>query len=229
MDSKDTQNLLRIIDDRVNKILNNSKYSKIYTGVVTGTDVYEEGNIYWVNARLLGEDTIFTFPNQTGKPLNVGDSVYIQTIGGDLNTGIITQRIVSRDNYEVSGFYPVGSIYMSLNDTDPRYIFGGVWQKLSAGRFLISADIESTTSTYIAGQTGGEATHTLTIDEMPSHGHSLCGALTGETKQITNTGNDWAQTTTNWNAEKWITTTGGSQPHNNIPPYLAVYIWQRIK
>lgn len=227
MDSKDTQNLLRIIDDRVNKILNNSKYSKIYTGVVTGIDVYEEGNMYWVNARILGEDTIFTFPNQTGKPLNVGDSVYIQTIGGDLNTGVITQKLVGRDNTEVNSFYPVGSIYMSLNDTDPRYIFGGLWEKLSAGRFLISADIESTTSTYIAGQTGGEATHLLTIDEIPSHLHTSYGwaAVTdgsGDYVVFGATDNPAAQA-------KNTRTTGGSQPHNNIPPYLAVYMWKRIR
>lgn len=227
MDSKETQNLLRIIDDRVNKILNNSKYSKIYTGVVTGTDVYEEGNMYWVNARILGEDTIFTFPNQTGKPLNVGDSVYIQTIGGDLNTGIITQRIVSHNNDEVSGFYPVGSIYMSLNDTDPRYIFGGMWERLEAGRFLISADIASTTSTYIAGNTGGEATHLLTVDEIPSHFHTSYGwaaVADGSGDYVTFGATDNPTT-----QSKNTRTTGGSQPHNNIPPYLVVYMWKRVR
>lgn len=227
MDSKETQNLLRIIDDRVNKILNNSKYSKIYTGVVTGTDVYEEGNMYWVNARILGEDTIFTFPNQTGKPLNVGDSVYIQTIGGDLNTGIITQRIVNRNNDDVSGFYPVGSIYMSLNDTDPRYIFGGVWERLEAGRFLISADIASTTSTYIAGNTGGEATHLLTVDEIPSHLHTSYGFA--EVIDGSGTYPVMGARTDGIGGERATRSTGGGEPHNNIPPYLAVYMWKRIR
>lgn len=119
--------------------------------------------------------------------------------------------------------FPVGAIYMSLNSTDPATLFGGTWEQIK-GRFLLGADEE----TYPAGSTGGEAEHTLTIDEMPSHNHELCGAFTAKNEQIANSGNNWAQTTTKWGQSKYIKNTGGGEPHNNMPPYLAVYMWTRI-
>lgn len=69
--------------------------------------------------------------------------------------------------------------------------------------------------------TGGEKTHTLTVNEMPSHSHGLRGALTGENKAITNSGNDWAQTTTAWTSNTYISNTGGDQAHNNMQPYMG--------
>ena len=62
--------------------------------------------------------------------------------------------------------YPVGSIYTSTVNTDPSILFGGVWESIG-GRFLLSAD-----ATYTAGSTGGEASHTLTVAETPSHNHT---------------------------------------------------------
>lgn len=119
-------------------------------------------------------------------------------------------------------YYPIGSIYMSINDINPSKFFGGTWEQIK-DRFLLACGEK-----YTNGEIGGEAEHTLTVDEIPSHKHSLKGALTGETKNITNTGNDWAQTTTNWQQDTYISSTGGGQPHNNLPPYLAIYIWKRI-
>ena len=72
------------------------------------------------------------------------------------------------------------------------------------------------------GKTGGEKEHTLTIDEMPSHTHDLYGALTGETKGVTNTGNDWAQITTGFSTNTYIKNTGGEEAHNNLQPYQVV-------
>ncbi len=107
---------------------------------------------------------------------------------------------------------------MSVNDTDPALLFGGTWEQIQ-GRFLLAAD-----DTYKAGATGGEATHKLTVTEMPAHNHSLTymgiyGAGSGTwaggiASQVSGTAN--------------VSSSGGSQPHNNMPPYLAVYMWQRI-
>lgn len=121
--------------------------------------------------------------------------------------------------------YPVGSIYMSVNDTDPSILFHGTWERIKDRFLLASGD------TYSAGSTGGEAQHTLTVDEMPSHSHSLndqdahgaSGSLQGgKTYSQVNRSAD----TTYW----WSDTheTGSSQPHNNMPPYLTVYIWKRV-
>ena len=68
--------------------------------------------------------------------------------------------------------YPVGSIYMSVNSSNPGSLFGGTWEKMPAGRVLIPEGKSSWGTTYTAGSQGGEATHTLTVDELPSHKHS---------------------------------------------------------
>lgn len=59
--------------------------------------------------------------------------------------------------------YPVGSIYHSMDATSPVDFIGGTWTKIKT--FLYGADT--------ANQTGGEATHTLTVNEMPAHGHGI--------------------------------------------------------
>lgn len=141
--------------------------------------------------------------------------------------------------------YPVGSFYFSQNSTNPSTLFGGTWEQLEQGRVLLSQG-----TNYPAGSKGGEATHTLTVAEMPSHNHSE------NFPSITNgekTTRPWAYNTDGTNVgtakylqgfqdaaesasiisvtnTKYITLTGGtgsSQPHNNLPPYIAVYIWKR--
>lgn len=111
--------------------------------------------------------------------------------------------------------YPVGSIYLSTNNANPGTLFGGSWEQIQ-DRFLLACGDK-----YTNGATGGEATHTLTIDEMPSHSHSLI-ARTVLMEAGTNYGTYIADGNYNTSA------VGGSQPHNNMPPYLVVYIWKRI-
>lgn len=122
--------------------------------------------------------------------------------------------------------YPVGSVYMSINDTDPSLLFGGVWEQIK-DRFLLSAG-----DNYTAGDIGGEATHTLTVDEIPSHNH-----ITGISTSYSNLPPQRENSSTGWrtvaydanNPNNYHTnSTGGSQAHNNMPPYLTVYMWQRI-
>lgn len=120
--------------------------------------------------------------------------------------------------------YPVGAVYISANSTSPASLFGGTWESIG-GRFLLGAD-----STYTAGSTGGETTHNLTIDEMPSHRHAInasyssAGSSSSDGGKILsgddNNGWLWDFTSTDW--------TGGSAAHNNMPPYLAVYMWKRV-
>ena len=64
--------------------------------------------------------------------------------------------------------YPVGSIYMSANNANPATLFGGTWEQIAGGRCLIGAN-----SDYALGSTGGEATHLLNANEIPSHNHSV--------------------------------------------------------
>lgn len=140
--------------------------------------------------------------------------------------------------------YPVGSIYMSVNNTNPSTLFGGTWVQIE-DTFLLAAG-----STYTAGDTGGEATHTLTAAEsgLPAHTHDftqptvttkmefLKDVATGTAKnRLTTQGqsspsytSDFASTVTGGAVGA---VTGGAQnatdAHNNMPPYLAVYVWKR--
>ena len=117
--------------------------------------------------------------------------------------------------------YPVGSIYMSVTNTSPQSFFGGTWERIQ-DRFLLAAG-----STYAAGGTGGSATHTLTVSEMPNHGH-VVGTEGGSVSKTTTyiagaTGGAGAR------GESTTDNAGGGAAHNNMPPYLTVYMWKRTK
>lgn len=78
---------------------------------------------------------------------------------------------------DFNDIYPVGSIYMSVNNVNPTTLFGGTWEKIAGGRCLIGAD-----SSYALGTTGGEETHLLKTTELPAHNHSISQSLSGEHK-----------------------------------------------
>lgn len=120
--------------------------------------------------------------------------------------------------------YPVGSIYMSINNVSPATLFGGKWVQIK-GRFLLGAS-----DVYKANTTGGEATHALTTDEMPEHRHSIyypnAGGPYGDAALSYPEGSGTDKT---WEAEMCKTqSAGGSAAHNNMPPYLVVYMWRRL-
>lgn len=121
--------------------------------------------------------------------------------------------------------YPVGSIYISVKGKNPGYLFGGKWEQLE-GRFLLGVSDE-----YTAGDTGGAATHTLEENELPVHGHAL-RQLVGGTGEATEWGVSWEYGKAGWShpaeASSGIGYTGSGQAHNNMPPYLAVYMWKRV-
>lgn len=142
--------------------------------------------------------------------------------------------------------YPVGTVYISTVNKSPATIFGGTWQELPAGHVLLVQGNSTWGINYIAGSTGGEATHTLTLDEMPTHTHNASANNAGNHSHTLNYGyddNDAANSSVDscWDVQKQISTsqagthshtvtienTGGGQAHNNMPPYLAVYMWKR--
>ena len=132
----------------------------------------------------------------------------------------------------LNSLHPVGSIFISTENTSPASLFGGTWESIG-GRFLLAAD-----STYTAGSTGGEAKHTLTTDEMPHHFHILpykvdWGTQNGISSwQAMFTDGTMTDSGSDGSTIKWHTyqsqKSGGDLSHNNMPPYLAVYMWKRV-
>ena len=122
--------------------------------------------------------------------------------------------------------YPVGSIYISASSTNPSTIYGGTWERYGQGKTLVGLN-ESESEFSTVNKIGGEKTHTLTISEMPRHTHSL----------YMNSGTDdlsrgfWLVqdavpvSTSRANITEYE---GWSQPHNNLQPYITVYMWKRI-
>lgn len=119
--------------------------------------------------------------------------------------------------------YPVGSIYMSVNSTSPSTLFGGTWEQIQ-DTFLLSAG-----STYTAGATGGEAEHTLTTAEMPSHSHVVTRATTSYAsgQQSSWRALSWSGTNHDYSDVVSSENTGSGNAHNNMPPYLVVFMWKR--
>lgn len=128
--------------------------------------------------------------------------------------------------YMLDFFYPVGAIYTSTSSTSPATLFGGTWQEIT-GRFLLAHD-----SSHPAASTGGEYSHKLTVDEMPSHSHTYGDSWAGFTDMNYRINMNSSRTPLHQNDDHNednlpTKSTGGSAAHNNTPPYLSVYMWKR--
>ena len=125
-----------------------------------------------------------------------------------------------------NALYPVGSIYMSVNNTNPSTFFGGTWVSWGAGRVPVGVDTNDTDFATVE-QTGGEKTHTLTVSEMPSHKHTVEAIGSGTTQQELTAFN--VSTTSGIDSYAGTDFTGGGQAHNNLQPYITCYMWKRTE
>lgn len=112
-----------------------------------------------------------------------------------------------------------GFIYWSDDPTSPAELYGGTWQRLKDVFLLCAGDL------FEAGSSGGEAQHTLTINEMPSHTHYILGRDTN-TQQGSQAVHPHSWDGIGGDVETGPT--GNSKPHNNMPPYQAAYAWKKI-
>ena len=122
---------------------------------------------------------------------------------------------------------PIGSIIMGTGNNFAtqaavQAIYNGTWEQIKDVFLLAAGD------SYIAGSTGGEATHTLTVNEMPKHTHNL--SVDKNYGEATSTEYDRINLTSGivYNNGYETNNRGANQPHNNMPPYLTVYMWRRI-
>lgn len=193
----------------------------------------------------------------------------------DKKTLTISQIQIGSNVYDIldvhilDRVYPIGSIYMSVNNVSPETFLGGTWDQIE-NRFLLAAS-----DNYVANSTGGEANHTLSINELPGHSHTVPQHGHGYTNptvtlpnhQHGNTNGNYLVYNANLNQNRTAfaagkyyrasvantgnptslpnctvsgggvqdkaafstQNTGNGIPHNNMPPYLAVYMWQRTK
>lgn len=178
-----------------------------------------------VNFTVNYASSLTNFADLVQEDINVGGTVYqmeacVATLSGG---SIATITSTMRTELAATGRMPAGSIYISTNPESPATFYGGKWERIK-DRFLLAAG-----DSYAAGATGGEAAHTLTTDEMPSHRHKL----SSESYVYFNSPNGWGSQTSgssySYTSSSYTAYNGGGTAHNNMPPYLAVYVWRCIE
>lgn len=131
------------------------------------------------------------------------------------------------DPLSVLAAYPVGSIYISTNETSPATLFGGKWKEIH-GAFLFA-----NSALHKAGTIGGEEEHTLTAQEMPSHYHDVYAGNPSGNDTSPSGYSGWSNVNDLTDKTYWVqasktSTAGSGAAHNNMPPYLSVYMWERV-
>lgn len=167
----------------------------------------------------------------------------------DFNSCIIAQGnsldIKATDGLKINGkslidtIYPVGSIYMSLQSESPASFLGGTWTQIK-DKFLLGAG-----NSYAAGSSAGNASHTLTISEMPSHTHKFnrgtahyySGSVVSGYNNSTSIFPGFVENSASGRPDDYqeitgagkyfVQPTGSGSSFSTMPPYIAVYIWQR--
>ena len=139
--------------------------------------------------------------------------------------------------------WPVGSIYLSINNVNPGTLFGGTWEAWGSGRVPVGVDTAQTEFKTVE-KTGGSKTHTLTIAQLPTHNHwmHLLSKTQGtdttsvsEVHYLNDSAIAWASSKMTLHAPYFGTldgagmtsNTGSGEAHNNLQPYITCYMWKR--
>jgi hypothetical protein len=180
------------------------------------------------------EDETRLYNLETGKQDNLGFTPE-NSANKDTNTALGTSDIKFPSQKAVKTYidnlisatklemFPIGSIFMSVTNTNPSTFLGGTWVAWGSGRVPVGVDTGQT-EFDTAEETGGAKTHTLTVAQIPAHKHSL--KLTGGT---TPTGSrlDWTANSNYQDFDGATNDTGGGGAHNNLQPYITCYMWKR--
>lgn len=149
-----------------------------------------------------------------------------------LATGITAAEVWNLIKAEaLNSTYPIGAIYASVANTSPASAFGGTWTPYGAGKVLAGhdyndpadADFVASSTDGSSEKTGGAKTHTLTIDEIPAHTHSINGVENPRGSGA----NGSEDGDSSFTSSLTTNSTGGGQAHNNLQPYVVVYMWKR--
>ena len=197
---------------------------KISIDLDEAMDTYDVGDVVGASDNVTGMQAAATITKKVVTIKNGQITVDLSTDTMSSSGGNASGNGTSGDSV-LEKAYPVGSVYMSTAAANPKDLFGfGTWEQVKDTFLLAAGD------SYAAGTTGGEAAHTLTVAELPSHSHTYTPRV------------DWSDNAgwgipasfasgKNLSVDKSITnytaTSGSGQAHNNMPPYLAVYVWKR--
>lgn len=134
---------------------------------------------------------------------------------------------------DVEFIYPIGSVYISVVNVNPSNYWGGEWEPFAKGKTLVGVDTFQTEFNEVE-KTGGEKTHKLTQPELPNvkfYGFKFWN------KPVTfDSGTDGNYSFVNYKhgyavdqVNGFSIESGGKDtPHNNLQPYITVYMWKRI-
>lgn len=133
---------------------------------------------------------------------------------------------------DASPLWPIGSVYVGVNDVNPCVYFGGTWERWGNGAAIVGVD-EAQTEFAEVEQTGGAKTHTLATEEMPAHNHGtsmwVVGTGVAQYRVAYATSGGRVVIYPDTSASNVVTTsTGSDSAHNNLQPYITCYMWKRI-
>lgn len=162
-----------------------------------------------------------------------GYGVYFYTENmqtGERNSSALDAEVFLPPNAFYSMLYPVGSIYMSVNPTNPSKFFPRTsWVEWGKGRVPVGVDT-SQTEFNKAEKTGGSKSVTLTVDQIPSHTHKVPKPEWYGTKSQADTGFGMLKTKNpiKDGSDGFVSAaTGGGKAHSNLQPYITCYMWVR--
>lgn len=145
------------------------------------------------------------------------DEIVVEDVSGPDTQAMTIEQLL--------GFiYPIGSVYTNANvSTNPGTLLGfGTWTAFASGRVLVGVDTGQTEFDTL-GETGGAKTHTLTTAEIPSHAHLYATIRNG----VNWGGGGFSTPDKTLGVGEGTTNTGGGGAHNNLQPYITVYMWKR--
>jgi len=176
--------------------------------------------------------TLLTKVSSTADAVPTAGNLTQTSSGAELAVNTADKKLYSKNSsnavVEIAGAlqaYPVGAVYISVNAQSPADLFGGQWAVFGAGRALVSLDATDT-DFDTAEETIGAKTHTLTVDQIPSHTHTV--QYDNEPNmEKQGSGGHIISELDGTSLTRATTATGGGQAHNNIQPSIVVYMWKR--
>ena len=196
-----------LADSDANKVISgadfNTEFSAVRTAVNTKADI--NGNA--------SEAFSATTANAGTNTTQVASTAFVTA--ANLAQTQITAAVIN------ALVYPVGSIYFNAAvATNPATLLGfGTWAAYGGGRVMVGVHSSGTFDGL--NETGGAETHTLSTAELPSHTHTYGKSTTSEAMSIDDIGGLRGAANADTGA------TGGGAAHNNIQPYITVYMWKR--